>query len=181
MVETIALRDIVLRGGTLPEHPDMVVPEPADAANRAPLLPFVGRVRELERLHDAWARAAAGHGSFFLIGGDAGIGKSRLAAELALLAAAKGGRVLRGSTSPGEPAPYQAISEVLRDAVPMVASLDVRSVWLRQPAYSFPELRTLQPASATTARSETRATASVRSAGSNIRCSREAASPPGRA
>jgi DNA-binding SARP family transcriptional activator/tetratricopeptide (TPR) repeat protein len=142
MVETIALRDIVLRGGALPEHPDMVVSEPADVANRAPLLPFVGRARELERLHDAWTRAARGHGSIVLIGGEAGIGKSRLAAELALLAAAEGGRVFRGLTSPDDPAPYQAISEVLRDAGPLFASLDIRSIWLSVTSVLVPEVAT---------------------------------------
>jgi DNA-binding SARP family transcriptional activator len=140
MVETIALRDIVLRGGALPERPDLVVSEPQDAANGAPLLPFVGRARELERLHDAWTRAASGRGSLVLIGGEVGIGKSRLAAELALLAAAEGGRVLRGSTSPGEPAPYQAISEVLRDAVPMFASLDIEPIWLSATSVLVPEV-----------------------------------------
>ena len=58
------------------------------------------RTRALARRVDT---RGGGHGSFFLIGGEAGIGKSRLAAELALLAAAQGGRVLRGSTSPDEP------------------------------------------------------------------------------
>jgi DNA-binding SARP family transcriptional activator len=142
MVDTVALRDIMLRGGALPEHPDATVSEPSEAANRAPLLPFVGRARQLERLRSAWIRAAAGHGSFFLIGGEAGIGKSRLAAELALLAAAEGGRVFRGSTSPREPAPYQAISEVLRDAAPMFASLDVGSVWLSVMSVLVPEVAT---------------------------------------
>ena len=142
MSETIALRDIILRGGALPEHPDMVVSELPDAANRSPQLPFVGRARELERLRIAWERAASGHGSLVLIGGEAGIGKSRLAAELALLAAAQGGRVLRGSTSPGEPAPYQAISEALRDAVPMFGSLDIEPVWLLAMSVLVPEVAT---------------------------------------
>ena len=142
MVETIALRDIILRGGALPERPDAVAYEPANAANRAPPLPFVGRARELERLRSAWTRAASGHGSLVLIGGEAGIGKSRLAAELALVAAAEGGRVLRGSTSPGEPAPYQAISEVLRDAVPMFASLDIEPIWLSATSVLVPEVAT---------------------------------------
>jgi predicted ATPase/DNA-binding SARP family transcriptional activator len=143
MVETIALRDIVLRGGALPEHPDMVVvSQLQDAPNRAPLLPFVGRARELERLHDAWARAASGHGSLVLIGGEAGIGKSRLAAELALLVTAEGGRILRGSTSPGEGTPYQAIGETLRDAVSMFASLDIEPIWLSAMSVLAPDVAT---------------------------------------
>jgi DNA-binding SARP family transcriptional activator/tetratricopeptide (TPR) repeat protein len=142
MVETIALRDIVLRGGALPERPDVVVSGPTEAAHRAPLLPFVGRARELERLRDAWTRAASGHGSLVLIGGEAGIGKTRLAAELALLAAAEGGRVLRGSTSPNEATPYQAISDVVRDAVPMFASLDIEPIWLSATSVLVPEVAT---------------------------------------
>lgn len=43
---------------------------------------FVGRGRELGLLHDAFTRAAQGHGQAVFVAGDAGIGKSRLIKEL---------------------------------------------------------------------------------------------------
>jgi DNA-binding NtrC family response regulator/tetratricopeptide (TPR) repeat protein len=53
---------------------------PPDAGD-APLR-FIGRGRELDLLEDAFARATAGHGQVVFVSGEAGIGKSRLLAEL---------------------------------------------------------------------------------------------------
>jgi predicted ATPase len=44
---------------------------------------FVGRTEELERLDAALAQAAAGQPTVLLIGGEAGVGKTRLVAEFA--------------------------------------------------------------------------------------------------
>jgi DNA-binding SARP family transcriptional activator len=57
---------------------------------------FVGRGPELARLRAAWTGARAGRRRLVLVTGEAGIGKSRLAAELAALAAGDGAAVLRG-------------------------------------------------------------------------------------
>jgi hypothetical protein len=75
-----------------------------------------------------------------LIGGEAGIGKTRLANELALLANTQGGRTLRGTTSSPEQVPYQPIVEALRDALPLLTTVDVRPVWLAAVAAIVPEL-----------------------------------------
>jgi len=45
--------------------------------------PLVGRGKELERLDAALSRAAAGEPAVVLVAGEAGVGKSRLVAELA--------------------------------------------------------------------------------------------------
>jgi WD40 repeat protein len=45
--------------------------------------PMVGRDPELERLRDAWERARGGRGTVVAVSGPAGIGRTRLAAELA--------------------------------------------------------------------------------------------------
>jgi predicted ATPase len=60
-----------------------------------PLL--VGRNRERAALREALARAAGGHGRLVLLGGEAGIGKTSLAQDLAREAAARGTYVLTGS------------------------------------------------------------------------------------
>ncbi len=57
---------------------------------------FVGRHQELERLKTAFAQASAGAGRVMLVAGQAGIGKTRLADELAAHAKAQNSYVLWG-------------------------------------------------------------------------------------
>lgn len=83
--------------------PDPRVAQSGDAARRPEAEPgrlaagvFVGRERELSLLAAALADARAGHGRLVLVAGEAGIGKSRLADELAALAEGAGARVLWG-------------------------------------------------------------------------------------
>src|SRR4029453_9854199 len=52
--------------------------------------PFVGRERELDELRAALADAEAGRGGVFLLGGEPGIGKSRLMEVVAIQAQALG-------------------------------------------------------------------------------------------
>ncbi|HEV3152834.1 MAG TPA: AAA family ATPase [Candidatus Baltobacteraceae bacterium] len=136
MPETLALRALMLRGGALPD----AVQESIDTPVPGNALPFVGRVEELETLGEAWRRAAQGSGKAVLIGGEAGIGKTRLANELALLVNTQGGRVLRGTTSSPEQLPYQPIVEALRDALPLLVAIEVRPIWLAAVAALVPEL-----------------------------------------
>jgi ATP/maltotriose-dependent transcriptional regulator MalT len=78
--------------------------------------PFVGRMAALARLAEALAAAAAGRGSTVLIGGPAGIGKSRVAAELAAQARDQGWLVLAGHCIDliGAGVPYLPIAEAVR-------------------------------------------------------------------
>jgi class 3 adenylate cyclase len=55
--------------------------------------PLTGRARELAWLRGAWRRAQRGSGSVVFVSGPAGIGKTRLAAELAAVALPNAGRV----------------------------------------------------------------------------------------
>ncbi len=69
-------------------------------ALRSPRLPCVGRDAELELLFDRWTRAKVEHGSVVVISGEPGIGKSRLAFELAAKVRGEGPNVLRYDCSP---------------------------------------------------------------------------------
>jgi predicted ATPase len=77
---------------------------------------FVGRTRELEALRHALAAARAGRGASVLVTGEAGIGKTRLASELAARARAAGVEVLLGRCIDlvGTDLPYQPFVEALR-------------------------------------------------------------------
>jgi DNA-binding SARP family transcriptional activator/tetratricopeptide (TPR) repeat protein len=86
--ETQALHLAVLREGDLPAPATGAPPGLA----RWPVLP--GRVAELARLRDLWNAAAESQPGLVLICGEAGIGKTRLADELAQAAAGTGGSVL---------------------------------------------------------------------------------------
>jgi DNA-binding NarL/FixJ family response regulator len=76
---------------------------------------FIGRGDELARLEAGRARVEAGSGSTVVIGGDAGIGKTRLVEEFAR-AFATSGNTLTGSCLPsgGLGTPYAPIVEALR-------------------------------------------------------------------
>jgi tetratricopeptide (TPR) repeat protein len=63
---------------------------------------LVGRDAEMEVLLSAWEDALAGRGGAVVIEGDTGLGKTRLAAEIADLAASSGATVVRAEITRGE-------------------------------------------------------------------------------
>ena len=84
---------------------------------------FVGRQRELAELEAGLGDALAGRGRVFLIGGEAGIGKTRLVDELSSRARDRGARVLWGRCweAGGAPAYWpwvQALRSYVRDQDP---------------------------------------------------------------
>ncbi len=137
MPETAALAERVQHGRELAGVGDA---PPAPASGAAPVLPFVGRGAEIGKLLDVWNAAARGRGTFAFVGGETGIGKTRLAAEFAHLVEERGGRVLSGSTSFHEAVPYEAITDALRGALPLVAALKP-DVSLASLTSLLPELR----------------------------------------
>ena len=77
--------------------------------------PVVGRAPELAALTARLEGAIAGHGGIALLAGEPGIGKTRLAEELAAIAHDRGMRVLWGRCHEGEGAPaFWPWVEVLR-------------------------------------------------------------------
>lgn len=77
---------------------------------------FVGRTAELEVLSNGLARAAAGSPAFAFIGGESGVGKTRLLREFESRAAASGARVLLGQCLElgGAQIPYAPLLAALR-------------------------------------------------------------------
>jgi class 3 adenylate cyclase/tetratricopeptide (TPR) repeat protein len=80
-------------------------------------VPFVGRRAERARLTSVWKSAAAGRGGIALLSGEPGVGKTRLAAELARAAHDDGGVVLYGRCDEELGVPYQPFVEALRPFV----------------------------------------------------------------
>ncbi|MBP1705153.1 MAG: helix-turn-helix transcriptional regulator [Chloroflexi bacterium] len=81
--------------------------------------PFIGRVPELAALEGALARAAGGRPVVVVVGGEGGIGKTRLVDELAGRAHARGIRVLSGGCLAlgGAGVPYAPFLEAMRSLV----------------------------------------------------------------
>jgi eukaryotic-like serine/threonine-protein kinase len=77
--------------------------------------PLVGRRRELGKLNDALDEVLAGQGGrAWLVGGESGVGKSRLLEELRSRALVAGAAVLRGQDVSEGAGPYHAWREILR-------------------------------------------------------------------
>jgi DNA-binding SARP family transcriptional activator/tetratricopeptide (TPR) repeat protein len=94
-------------------HPLVMLPLPR-ALHASGGAPFVGRETELERLRERWTHMTAGQRVAALVSGDAGIGKTRLAAELACAVHGEGALVLYGRCDEGLAVPYQPFVVALR-------------------------------------------------------------------
>lgn len=85
----------------VPLRPRPQAPEPA----AGPGWPMLGRDADLAALEEAWRDAATGATTFAVLTGEPGIGKSRLAAELAGVALRDGARVCVGRCTQDDIAP----------------------------------------------------------------------------
>jgi class 3 adenylate cyclase/tetratricopeptide (TPR) repeat protein len=74
---------------------------------------FVGRVDETERVWTAWKRAQAGNKRVVLVSGEPGVGKTRMAAELARRAYDEGALVLFGRCDEDLAVPYEPFVQAL--------------------------------------------------------------------
>ena len=87
---------------------------------------FVGRDGELDRLGQLWKEAAAGRLSVAFLAGEPGVGKTRLAAELARGVHGDGALVLAGRCDEDLGVPYQPFVEALRHFVDHAPGLSAR-------------------------------------------------------
>ena len=77
--ETTALEPFMVKGKSKPITAYVVGPaQDTRAEVSAHDAPFVGRNDEMDRLETMWEKAVGGAGSMVLVGGQPGLGKSRL-------------------------------------------------------------------------------------------------------
>jgi predicted ATPase len=99
---------------------EFLVPQ-RSSAHRAT---FVGRQAECDQVRTLVDQALIGHGSFVLLNGGAGIGKTRLAMEIAEYASRQGCQILRGQCYEREAHPYMPFVEMLEMALAQARSLE---------------------------------------------------------
>ncbi len=89
-------------------------------------VPMIGRDRELEALSRSWERVVdEGRAHLVTVFGPAGIGKSRLALELSQFVASRGGRVIRGRSTPyGASTLYSAFAQQVKQVAGIFDSDD---------------------------------------------------------
>jgi DNA-binding SARP family transcriptional activator len=102
--------------------------EGTEAAAAPSRMPFVGREGEFLRLLRRLAEAASGRGGLVFLSGEPGIGKTRLAEELAGQASREGAQVLWGTCLGGEwMPPYTPFAEAIDAAVRRADPEEVRT------------------------------------------------------
>ena len=89
--------------------------------------PFVGRGRELRHLSELWAESRGGDRRFVFVGGDPGVGKTRLATEFSGRVHAAGGGVLYGRADEEGTLAFQPFVEALRHWAINAAADDVEA------------------------------------------------------
>src|SRR5205807_1687673 len=107
------------------ERPVVAVP-PSPTVTAATAGVFVGREAELDKLGDAWRQAAGGQLRTVLLGGEPGIGKTRLALQAAMSAHDEGATVLLGRCDEDTVVPYQPFFEALGHYVSVCPEDDLK-------------------------------------------------------
>jgi DNA-binding SARP family transcriptional activator/tetratricopeptide (TPR) repeat protein len=110
-----------------PSRPDLQPDAPRSGFAAARL---VGRLRELGQLQGLWRTAAAGHPRLALVSGGAGVGKTRLVAELAALARLHGAVVASSQCfgTPGRLA-LASVADWLRNPSVQAATASLDPAW----------------------------------------------------
>ncbi len=108
---------VVAKGKEMPVQAWLALrPTAAIGERPAAPVPMIGRDRELAVLTGVWQRVVEeGRSHFVTVFGPAGIGKSRIALELAQLVAGEDARVIRGRSTPyGASSPYSAFAQQVK-------------------------------------------------------------------
>ncbi|MBI4277253.1 MAG: AAA family ATPase, partial [Armatimonadetes bacterium] len=144
--QIVAARQEAREGATLPIAP---APPPDVLPVKASEIPLVGRERELAELVGYVEQMMKGEGGFYLVTGEAGIGKTRLLRELASQARWRGAQVLWGQGMEIEhPVPYQPVTEAIRQGLRELSAAElvtVERIWLATLGTLVPEVRRLLP------------------------------------
>jgi DNA-binding SARP family transcriptional activator len=157
LAETIQLNEAIkenrlpplpVRAAAAPQPAALATPPAGEHADAA-AFPLVGRDEEWAALLQAYERARAA-GAFVVLGGEAGIGKTRLAEELLAHLRGRGAAVVAVRCYPEEAElAYGPWVEALRAAVELLAAGDrlqqVAPQWLGEAARLAPELALRRP------------------------------------
>ncbi len=126
-IEYRPAQPIVAKGKEAPVQAWLAL-RPTAAIGERPATPvqMIGRERELGVLTGAWERVVdEGRSHFVTVFGPSGIGKSRIALELAQLVAGQGARVIRGRSTPyGASSPYGAFGQQVKQIAAIFDSDD---------------------------------------------------------
>ena len=112
LAEPVAACEVLWSPIAEPESPSVELGLPPVFAHGAGL-PFAGRDDVFEQLVDAWKRCVAGGFEVVLLAGEPGIGKTRLAQELASRVHGGDGLVLGGRSDEDVSVPFQAFGAAL--------------------------------------------------------------------
>jgi len=94
--------------------------------------PFVNRNEEINKLSTLWASAIENSGQAIMVGGEAGVGKTRLIGELEILCFKHDAITIRGRSFEFEgQTPFQPVSEAIRDAIPSILDKELSKLPVR--------------------------------------------------
>jgi DNA-binding SARP family transcriptional activator/predicted ATPase len=134
------------RAKAISAQPGQVVHEAQQAASPTPLLSLIGRQAEWQQLREVWQRAANGSAVMVVLSGEAGIGKTRLAEEMALWAEQQGILTARAHAYGVEGRLTLApVTEWLRDAHFRDGFAALEPIWRVEISRLLPELRARDP------------------------------------
>lgn len=140
----------VLRNPATPKRKNKDTTTGVKTPLEPPLLevPLVGRGAAFSNLMNLYEKAMEGQPKVVVIEGEAGIGKSRLAAAFIGWARAQGAAILEGKAYKAyQHLPYQPLLESLRNMVEQEANLPhlISNTWLAELSRLLPELRERYP------------------------------------
>ncbi len=143
--ETVALAEQIRASAAASHGSTPVRPAAGESGPPSDLVaPLVGRAAAFRHLVERFQQARGGQAQVVLVEGEAGIGKTRLAAEFVAWAKAQGAEVLSGHVlEMGGRLPYQPLVEALRPRLEAENAPEdlLEDLWLAELARLLPELR----------------------------------------